>query len=94
MVCSAVVIELPNGVFITIVPLAVAASISILSTPIPALPITLKFEAFFRISLVTFVLDLIANPSKSLIVSDSSFGDNEVLIVTSILLFLNILHEM
>ena len=63
IVCSAVVIELPYGVFITIVPFAVAASISTLSTPIPALPITFKFEAFLSISLVTLVLDLIAKPS-------------------------------
>ncbi len=90
IVCSAVVIEFPNGVFITIVPFAVAASISTLSTPIPALPITFKFEAYLRISFVTFVLDLIANPSKSLIVSDNCSGDNSVLIVTSILFFLNI----
>ncbi len=34
--CSAVVIELPKGVFITITPLAVAAGISTLSTPMPA----------------------------------------------------------
>ena len=90
IVCSAVVIELPNGVFITIVPLAVADSISTLSTPIPARPITFKFFACLIISLVTLVLDLIANPSKSLIMLDRSSGDNSVLIVTSIPCFLNI----
>ena len=37
--CSAVVIEFPNGVFITTLPLLVAASRSTLSTPIPALPL-------------------------------------------------------
>ena len=42
MACSAVVIELPNGVFITITPLAVAAGMSTLSTPMPARPITLR----------------------------------------------------
>ena len=36
--CSAVVIELPNGVFITTTPRAVAAGMSTLSTPIPARP--------------------------------------------------------
>ena len=41
--CSAVVIELPNGVFITMMPRAVAAGISTLSTPMPARPITFRF---------------------------------------------------
>ena len=90
IVCSAVVIELPNGVFITIVPLAVAASISTLSTPMPARPMTFKFFACLIISGVTFVLDLIARPSYSLIISDSSSGDRVVFIVTSIPFFLNI----
>ena len=43
MACSAVVIELPNGVFITMMPRAVAAGISTLSTPMPARPITFRF---------------------------------------------------
>jgi hypothetical protein len=38
--CSAVVIELPNGVFITTMPRAEAAGTSIVSTPMPARPIT------------------------------------------------------
>ena len=42
--CSAVVIELPNGVFITMMPLAVAAGISTLSTPMPARPITFSLR--------------------------------------------------
>ena len=42
MACSAVVIELPNGVFITMTPRAVAAGISTLSTPMPARPTTLR----------------------------------------------------
>src|ERR1700722_11222017 len=33
MACSAVVMELPNGVFITMMPLPVAAGMSTLSTP-------------------------------------------------------------
>ena len=61
--CSAVVTELPNGVFITITPFVVAVSISTLSTPIPALPITFRFFALLRILSVTFVADLIAKPS-------------------------------
>ena len=47
--CSAVVIELPNGVFITMMPRAVAAGMSTLSTPMPARPITLRFFASSRI---------------------------------------------
>ena len=45
MACSAVVIELPKGVFITTTPRAVAAGTSILSTPMPARPITLRLGA-------------------------------------------------
>ena len=63
MACSAVVIELPNGVFITITPLAVAAGISTLSTPMPARPITFSFFAFSRIFGVTLVAERIARPS-------------------------------
>ena len=61
--CSAVVTALPNGVFITIIPFFVAAFLSILSVPIPALPMTLSFLAFLMILSVTLVADLIANPS-------------------------------
>ena len=46
MACSAVVIELPNGVFITMTPRAVAAGMSTLSTPMPARPTTLSRVAF------------------------------------------------
>ena len=42
MACSAVVIELPNGVFITQMPAAVAALRSMLSMPMPARPTTLQ----------------------------------------------------
>src|SRR3954463_5865748 len=42
MACSAVVIELPNGVFMTTIPRALAAGTSIVSTPIPARPMTLR----------------------------------------------------
>jgi hypothetical protein len=45
MACSAVVIELPKGVFITITPFLDAAGISTLSTPMPARPITLRLVA-------------------------------------------------
>src|SRR5271169_712534 len=69
--CSAVVIELPNGVFITIMPRAVADGMSTLSTPMPARPITLRLFAFSRIFGVTLVAERIANPSKPLINSAS-----------------------
>ena len=61
--CSAVVIELPNGVFITMMPLAVAAGISTLSTPMPARPITFSLVAFSMILAVAFVAERIAKPS-------------------------------
>ena len=48
MACSAVVIELPNGVFITMTPRAVAAGMSTLSTPMPARPTTFSFVALFE----------------------------------------------
>ena len=41
--CSAVEIVLPPGVFITMTPRLVAASMSMLSTPTPARPMTLRF---------------------------------------------------
>src|SRR5450759_5504426 len=61
--CSAVVMELPNGVFIRITTFAVAAGISTLSTPMPARPMTRSFAAFSRILAVTFVAERIARPS-------------------------------
>ena len=63
MACSAVVIELPNGVFITITPLRLAAARSTLSTPIPARPTTLRFVAAFSSFSVTLVAERIARPS-------------------------------
>ena len=63
MACSAVVIELPNGVFITMMPLAVAAGISTLSTPMPARPITFSRFAFSMILAVALVAERIARPS-------------------------------
>jgi hypothetical protein len=58
-----VVTELPNGVFITNTPRAVAASTSTLSTPMPARPTTLSFLAAPRMSAVTLVAERIARPS-------------------------------
>ena len=71
MACSAVVIELPNGVFITITPLAVAAGMSTLSTPMPARPTTFSLVARSSSFAVTLVAERIASPSKSPIISAS-----------------------
>ena len=65
MACSAVVMELPNGVFITITPRAVAAGMSTLSTPIPARPTTFSRVACSSNLAVTLVLERIARPSYS-----------------------------
>ena len=53
----------PNGVFITNIPAAVAAGMSTLSTPMPALPTTRKLDASAMISEVTFVAERTARPS-------------------------------
>ena len=65
MACSAVVIELPKGVFITITPLAVAAARSILSTLTPARPMTLRRVARSSTLAVTFVAERIAKPVEA-----------------------------
>ncbi len=69
--CSAVVIELPNGVFMTMMPRAVAAGISTLSTPMPARPITLRPFACSRSFAVTLVAERMASPSKPSIAAAS-----------------------
>ena len=61
--CSAVVIELPKGVFITTMPLAEAAGMSTLSTPMPARPMTRRVPAFASRSAVTLVAERMARPS-------------------------------
>ena len=63
MACSAVVIEFPKGVFITTMPLAVAAGMSTLSTPMPARPITFMFVAAASTSLSALVALRTARPS-------------------------------
>ena len=63
MACSAVVTELPKGVFITMTPRAVAAGMSTLSTPMPARPMTRSRAAFANMSAVTLVAERIAKPS-------------------------------
>ncbi len=63
MACSAVVIELPKGVFITMMPRLVAAGRSTLSTPMPARPITFSLSAAAINFSVTLVAERIARPS-------------------------------
>ena len=63
MACSAVVIELPNGVFITMMPRREAAGMSTLSTPMPARPTTLRLVAASISFSVTLVAERIASPS-------------------------------
>ena len=60
--CSAVVMVLPPGVFMTTMPFFVAATVSTLSTPVPALPMTLRFSAASIISAVALVALLTTRP--------------------------------
>ena len=85
---------LPPGVFITIIFFSLAETKSILSTPAPALPIIFKFLAFSIISFVTFVADLIINPSYAEILSLSSSALKSVFISTSILFDISIFSAM
>ncbi len=63
MACSAVVMALPYGVFITTTPRAVADFTSTLSTPMPARPTTFRLVAASSNSFVTLVAERIASPS-------------------------------
>ena len=63
MACSAVVIEFPKGVFITTIPAAVAAGMSMLSTPMPARPITFRRLAAAMTSLLGLVSERTTRPS-------------------------------
>ena len=56
-VCSAAATEFPPGVLTTTTPARVAASRSMLSTPVPARPITRSFPGFFNTSAVTLVAE-------------------------------------
>ena len=56
MANSATVVELAVGVLSTKMPLAVAVGRSMLSTPVPARPMTFSFPGFSRTFGVTFVL--------------------------------------
>ncbi len=69
--CSAVVMELPKGVFITMMPRREAAGMSTLSTPMPARPTTLRWVAAPISFSVTLVAERMARPSYSPMISRS-----------------------
>ena len=83
MACSAVVMVLPCGVFITTTPRAVAERMSTLSTPIPARPTTFRLVAASSSSFVTLVAERIASPSYSPMIARNSAGDRPVFRSTS-----------
>jgi hypothetical protein len=77
------VIELPNGVFMTTIPRAVAAGMSTLSTPMPARPITFRLAAASSRSSVTLVAERMARPSYSPMIALSSSFERPGLSSTS-----------
>src|SRR5690242_3595804 len=72
----------PSGAFMTMIPRAVAAGTSILSTPTPARPITRRVAAALRISLVTFVSLLTIRPSRFASSVTSSLAERPVFFST------------
>ena len=82
-VCSAAATVLPVGALTTAMPALVAASRSILSTPIPARPTTCNFLAALMTSLVTLVSLRTNKPLYWLITASSSGGFIPVLTSTS-----------
>ena len=76
IVCSAAVLVLPSGVFMTTTPAVVAVATSILSTPMPARPMTRSRLALARISAVTLVRLRTIKPSYSPIHAFSSSADS------------------
>ena len=62
---SAVALVFPPGVFITMIPRSVAASMSMLSTPTPARPTTFSFGAAAMTSSVILVSERTATASTS-----------------------------
>ena len=65
--CSAVVMVLPPGVFMTTMPRLLAAGMSTLSNPVPARPTTFKRGEAAMSSAVTLVALRMTRPSASLI---------------------------
>lgn len=83
IVCSVAAIVFPPGEFITIIPCAVAALMSILSVPTPARPTIFNFLARSITSFVTLEALRTIRPSKSGIISKSSSAGNLSLITVS-----------
>ena len=83
IVCSVAAIVLPPGELMTMMPLAVAAGISMLSTPTPARPMILSFSARAMTSAVTFEAERTISASKSGIISSSSSAGSLSLTTTS-----------
>src|SRR5215218_4027078 len=75
-VCSPAAIVLLSGALATMMPRLVAAPMSMLSTPIPARPMVLRFSACSMTSAVTFVTLRMISPSYSPIFSRSSSGES------------------
>ena len=73
-VSSATVVDEPPGVFMTTTPRRVAASMSTLSTPTPARPITFRRVARSSSRAVTFVALRTASPSYSGMICSSASG--------------------
>ena len=73
-VCSAAAIEFDSGAFATITPRLVAASMSTLSTPVPARPITFSRSARSIRAGVILVAERIRIASKSPIRSREHLG--------------------
>src|SRR5660397_128267 len=81
--CSAAATALDSGALATTMPFSVAASTSMLSTPVPALPMTFKRRDPSKMSAVTWVLDRMIKPSYSLISCLSSWSVMSVRTSTS-----------
>ena len=64
-VCSVAATVFAVGALTTIIPLAVAVLISMLSTPTPARPITFNFLPALMTASVTWVMDRVTKPSYS-----------------------------
>ena len=84
IVCSAAVIMLPSGVFITTIPFLLAAGTSTLSRPMPARPITFRLWAASTISAVTLVALLMTRELYWPIMLSNPFGVRSVITSTSI----------
>ena len=83
IVCSVAAIVLPPGELMTMMPFAVAAGMSMLSTPTPARPIILRFFARSMTSAVTFDAERTMSASYAGMMSRSSSAESLSLTSTS-----------